>query len=405
MFLINKFLGEKYKRINKIIDSFNDMTINYINLEACCSYPFSSVLEAQKAPIYLLPTEGTVGNRYFPNMDSIEEIDIYAEDLLLRLFELDNTVFGATTQPHSGTQANQIVYNALLNDGDTVLSLDSRSGGHISHNKFCKSINVINYGLTNDNQIDYEAIEIMIKKHHPKLVIVGASSFANDINYKKIIEIAHQSGAYVLADLCHTVLYVLGKCYSSPFPDVDFVTFTMDKTLRGPQGGVLIYRKNFEKQINYSIFPVTQGGPLQSIQFAKLACLVELEKIDLTKYACTVQKNAKIMNKIFISNGINTYSSDNKTHIILIDTKQFGLSGIQAEELLFENHILANKNIIPNDNERPEIASGIRLGTTYITNQNYCKNDIEKLAESIAKIFIDKSIGNDYEYFITKYNN
>ena len=156
MFLIDKFFEGKNNRMNKIIDSFNDMTMKYLNLEACCSYPFASVLDAQKAPIYLLPTEGTLGNRYFPNMDSIDEIDTYSEELLLDLFGLNENEFGATTQPHSGTQANQIVYNALLNDGDIVLSLDPKSGGHISHNKFCKKINVENYGLTENNQIDYE---------------------------------------------------------------------------------------------------------------------------------------------------------------------------------------------------------------------------------------------------------
>lgn len=405
MFLINKFFGDQNDRMNKIIDSFNDMTINYINLEACCSYPFQSVLEAQKAPIFLLPTEGTVGNRYFPNMDSIEEIDNYAEELLLDLFELNNTEFGASTQPHSGTQANQIVYNAILNDGDCVLSLDPKSGGHISHNKFCKRINIVNYGITKNNTINYALIEEKVRQYKPKLVIIGASSFANEIDYKRIINLAHENGAYVLADLCHTVLYVLGKKYPSPFPSVDFVTFTMDKTLRGPQGGILIYKKSFEKEINYSIFPLTQGGPLQSLQFAKLVCLVELKKLNLSDYAGLVQENAKIMNKVFIDNDISTYSNDNKTHIILINTNQFRLSGLEAEELLFKNHILANKNIVPCDNQKPEITSGIRLGTTYITNQNYCKSDVERLARYIIRILKGCNTDDDFKYFVSKYNN
>ncbi len=405
MFLINKFWGDNYDRMNKIIDSFNDMTTNYINLEACCSYPFPNVLEAQKAPIYLLPTEGTVGNRYFPNMDSIEEIDIYAEELLLDLFELNKSEFGASIQPHSGTQANQIVYNAVLDDGDCVLSLDPKSGGHISHNKFCKRINVVNYEVTENNTINYALIEEKMLQFKPKLVIIGASSFANEIDYKKIIRLAHENAAYVLADLCHTVLYVLGKSYPSPFPDVDFVTFTMDKTLRGPQGGILIYKKAFERKVNYSIFPLTQGGPLQSLQFAKLACLIELKKLNLSEYAHSVQENAKIMNKVFTDNNISTYSNDSKTHIILINTKQFGLSGLESEELLFKNHILANKNIVPYDNQKPEITSGVRLGTTYITNQNYCKSDIERLTKYIIGILNKKSTTDDFKYFVSKYNN
>ncbi len=404
MFTLKYFLGDRFERMNEIIDSFNSMESNYINLEACCSYPFNSVLEAQKAPIYLLPTEGTVGNRYFPNMDSIEQIDIYAEELLLNIFGLTKNNYSATTQPHSGTQANQIVYNAILNDGDTVISLDPKSGGHISHNKFAKRIHIKNYSLTVNNEINYEEIEILTKKYNPKLVIIGASSFANSIDYQRIINIAHNNNSLVLVDICHTVLYVLGKRYPSPFPNADFVTFTMDKTLRGPQGGILIYKNEFSKKINYSIFPQTQGGPLQSLQFAKLACLIELNNIDLSKYAKDVQNNAKIMNEYLISKGISTFSTDNSTHIVLINTKQFGLTGQEAEDLLFKNHILANKNIIPYDSELPNITSGIRLGTTFITNQSYKKSDIEELSEYIAQTLLDKKVDKTYINFINKYN-
>ncbi len=404
MFILKHYLGNKFKRMNEIIDSFNDMESNYINLEACCSYPFESVLEAQKAPIYLLPTEGTIGNRYFPNMDSIEQIDIYAEELLLNLFNIQNIGYCATTQPHSGTQANQIVYNAILNDGDTIISLDSKSGGHISHNKFVKNICIKNYGLTDKNEINYEEIDYLVKKHKPKLVIIGASSFANSIDYQQIIKISHSHNSLVLVDICHTVLYILGRQYPTPLPGADFVTFTMDKTLRGPQGGILIYKKEFSKKINYSIFPKTQGGPLQSLQFAKLACLVELNNINLSEYAKDVQNNTKIMNNYFVDKGVSTYSNDNSTHIILINTKQFGLTGFEAESLLFKNHILANKNIVPCDSELPNITSGIRFGTTFITNQSYKRNDVENLSEYILKILMHKKVDEYYMNFIKKYN-
>lgn len=404
MFLIKHFLGNKYERVNKIIDSFNETGKDYINMEACCSLPFQSVLEAQKSPIYLLPTEGNIGKRYFPNMQSIEEIDKYSEEIILKLFNLKNTQYGVNIQPHSGTQANQIVYNAILKNNDTVLSLDPKSGGHISHNKFCKTIHVVNFGLKNDTEIDYDEIEQLTIKYSPKLIIIGASSFCNNINYQSIINIAHKYNALVLADLCHTVLYVLGNKFTSPFPNVDFVTFTMDKTLRGPQGGILIYNKKYEQKINYSVFPLTQGGPLQSIQFAKLLACVELSNINIMEYATSVQENAKTMNDIFKQNNIQTFCSDSKTHIILLNTKQFNLTGEETESLLFQNHILANKNLIPGDQNSPEVTSGIRLGTTVLTNLNYTKEDIIDLTDYISIIFKNKIVSKKYLQFIEKYN-
>lgn len=404
MYRIKKFLGKEYERINQIIDSFNSMESSYINLEACCSCPYESVLEAQKAPVFILPTEGVPGNRYFPDMESIEEIDVYSEELVLKLFGLSKNTYRATTQPHSGTQANQIVYNAVLKDGDVILSLDTKSGGHISHNKFGKNITVINFGLL-DNEIDYQQILNLTQKYHPKLIVIGASSYPNMIDYQKIIQIAHENNSLVLADICHTALYILGKVYPTPFPDVDFVSFTMDKTLRGPQGGVLIYKKDFSSIINYSIFPLTQGGPLQSLQFAKLACLVELNNTNLREYAQKVQHNAQIMNNVFSASNIRTFSRDNKTHIILIDTNSVSMTGAEAESLLFSKNILSNKNMIPNDTRSPQVTSGLRLGVTYITNQEYTDDDIRKLSNYIISVLKRQDISNDVCIeLLNKYN-
>lgn len=405
MYQIKKLLGGDYDRINKIIDSFNGMSKSYVNLTACCSYPFKKVLEAQSAPTFILPTEGVSGNRFFPEMSCIEDIEKYSEEIILKLFNLNGLGYKATTQPHSGTQANQIVYNAILNDGDAVLSLDTKSGGHVSHNKFVKNIKLSNFGLTSNYEVDYDELESLIVNEHPRLVIIGASSYPNKIDYKRIIALSHKHGALVLADLCHTVLFVLGNVYPSPFPDVDFATFTMDKTLRGPQGGILLYKSEFSDIINYSIFPKTQGGPLQSTQFAKLVGLVELQRIDIPEYAKQVQINAKIMNDYFKACGYSTYSTDNSTHIILLDSDQFYIDGAKAEHLLFANNILANKNMIPNDKRSPSITSGIRLGSTYITNQNYSEYDIKILCDIIIKVLEQKTYNrNQLKEIIIKYN-
>lgn len=405
MFLLKRFLGDQYNRVNQIIDSYNKVQNNYINLEACCSYPFPSVLKAQEYPMFTLPTEGMVGERFFPCFESMDDIDIYTEELVLRLLNIDNYMYSVCNQPHSGTQANQIVYNAILNDGDIVLSLDPKSGGHISHNKFSKNIKVINYGLTSEYLINYEQLSNLAIKYKPKLIIVGASSYPNDIDYKLISEIAHNNGSYIMVDACHTILYIMAKLYSNPFPEVDFVTFSLEKVLRGPQGGVLIYRKELQKLISYSVFPRTQGGPLQSIQFAKLLCFVELSHIDFKKYASDVQRHAKIIGYRLNNNGIHTYSKDYKTHIILVDVTPYKLTGNTAEQLFYENHMLVNKNQIPFDSLSPHITSGIRFGTTCITNLNYSDDDTACLADCISDLLLHQNVKKEVlEYIIDKYH-
>lgn len=405
MFLLKRFLGDKYNRVNQIIDSYNNVQNNYINLEACCSYPFPNVLKAQEYPMFTLPTEGMVGERFFPSFESMDDIDIYTEELVLKLLNIDRHKYSVCNQPHSGTQANQIVYNTILNDGDVVLSLDPKSGGHISHNKFAKNIKVINYGLTSEYLINYDQLSELATKYKPKLIIVGASSYPNNIDYKLISEIAHNNNSYIMIDACHTILYIMAELYNNPFPHVDFVTFSLEKVLRGPQGGILIYRKELQKSISYSVFPLTQGGPLQSIQFAKLLCFVELSHIDVKKYASGVQHRAKLIGCKLSDNGICTFSKDYKTHILLVDVTPFELTGNTAEQLFYDNHILVNKNQIPLDTLSPHIASGIRFGTTCISNLNYTDNDTIYLADSIVDLLLyHKAKKENLEYLIGKYH-
>lgn len=406
MFLLKRFLGNDYERINHIIDSYNNIQNNYINLEACCSYPFPSILKAQEYPMFTLPTEGMVNSRYFPNFDCMDEIDNYTEELVLDLMHISKNDYNVCNQPHSGTQANQIVYNAILKDGDKVLSLDPRSGGHISHNKFSKNIKVINYGLTENHLIDYEQIEELANFHKPKLIIIGASSYPNDIDYNRIVQSAHNNGSYVLVDACHTILYIMAGVFTNPFPNVDFVTFSLEKVLRGPQGGILIYRKKFYHSVAYSVFPLTQGGPLQSVQFAKLLCFVELERLNVKKYALQVQQHARIIGNKLKRNGINTYSTDYKTHILLIDVIPFGLTGAEAEQLFYNNYILINKNQVPQDKLPPQIASGIRFGTTCITNLAYSVEDTEVLGNLISELLLYKKIDiSSLKKLIYKYHS
>ena len=247
MYIIKRFLGDEFERFNSIIDKYNFEQNNYINLTACVSYPFQEVLDIQSMPLATVPTEGTRGKRYFPNVSSIDEVEDYSEKIGLSLFQLNDDSYKISIQPNSGTQANQIVYNAILQNGDTVLALSPKDGGHISHTKLgCRDITPV-YFLLNDNlEIDYEYFECQIRKVRPKMVIVGASSYIKEFDYQKIHSITSHYNIPLMADICHSVLYIMGGVHKKIFPYVDFATFTMDKLLCGPQGGVIIYKNKYD---------------------------------------------------------------------------------------------------------------------------------------------------------------
>lgn len=380
-------------KLNSITDAFYNIYNNYLNLCACCSYPFKSTLDAISTPIYMIPTEGNVNNRFFPAIKYIDDIEIESEKILLNLFKTTSDQYSANIQPHSGTQANQIVYNAILNDNDTVLALSPKDGGHISHTKLAgKSNSVKYYKLNSQLDIDLLKLEQLLCKHKPKLVIVGTSSYSKSFPFKVISELVHKYGAYLLADICHYTLFILGQTIESCVPYADFITFTMDKLLRGPQGGIILYKKQFEKEIKYSVFPLSQGGPLQSSLLSKYACLVELSKINLKQYALQVNQNAKLLADTLSNFGVPIVSKDIDNHIILINTMLIGKSGKEAEKLLFEYNILVNKNQIPSDTKSIKDPSGIRIGSTCLTNLNFSRENIIFLGKYIASILLEKVV-------------
>lgn len=397
MYKINKFEGEIYQKLNKILDSYNQEQNSVVNLAACISYPFTEVLEIQSFPLATLPTEGAVEKRFFPHCTSLDNIEIYSEELCLQLFDLNPGDYRVNVQPHSGTQANQIVYNCVLESDDYILSLSPKDGGHISHTYTGKGT-VKYYHLDHDLNIDYIELKELLDKYKPKLIIIGASSYGNEFNYQQIYEIIKEvsPNTLILADICHSVLYIMAKLHKSIFPYVDFVTFTMDKCLHGPQGGVLMYRSIFEEKITNSIFPRTQGGPTQNALFAKCICLIKLLSIDIQDYAQQVIKNTLLFIKQLSKEGVDVVYKNSKTHIILVNLLNLNLSGKDAENLLFQHKILVNRNQIPNDTHGPMTTSGIRLGTIGITNLSYTDDDIKKLAKLVANLLKYKQ----YDYSI-----
>lgn len=406
MYILKRFLGDEFEKFNTIIEKYNLEQNTYINLTACVSYPFQEVLDVQAMPLATVPTEGTRGKRYFPSVASIDEIEDYAEKLGLNLFHIKDSSYKINIQPNSGTQANQIVYNAILNNGDTVLALNPKDGGHISHTKLgCRNITPVYFSLNEKLEIDYELFEKQIKNIRPKLVIVGASSYIKEFDYQKIHSITSHYNIPLMADICHSVLYIMGNVHKNIFPYIDFATFTMDKLLCGPQGGVIVYKTEYDEQINTSVFPKTQGGPIQNSLFAKTMCFLKLNSINVHDYANAVIENANIMIKELNANNISTITNTAYNHIILVDVTPYGNTGKFVEEALFKCGILVNRNQIPNDKFGVLTTSGIRIGTVPITNLNYSQEDIMDLSKYLASVIKGEIPQSEtFSYLIEKYH-
>lgn len=406
MYIMKRFLGEDFERFNTIINKYNFEQNTYINLTACVSYPFQEVLDVQGMPLATVPTEGTRGKRYFPSVESIDDIENYAEELGLELFHIKDFSYKISIQPNSGTQANQIVYNAILNTGDTVLALNPKDGGHISHTKLgCRDIRPIYFSLNKNLEIDYEMLENQIINEKPKLVIVGASSYIKEFDYQKIYTITSRYKVPLMADICHSVLYIMGNIHKNIFPFVDFATFTMDKLLCGPQGGVIVYKDEYDSKIGTSIFPKTQGGPIQNSLFSKTMCFLKLSSMNVEEYAKSIIDNTNLMINVLKTQNIKTINDIAENHIILVDVTTNGISGKIAEEMLYKHGVLVNRNQIPNDKQSALITSGIRIGTVPITNLNYSNSDITILGKYLATV-INGEIPQkeDFLYLIEKYH-
>ena len=407
MYILKRFLGDEFEHFNAILNKYNSEQNTFINLTACVSYPFQEVLDVQSMPLATVPTEGTRGKRYFPSVNSIDEIENYAEELGLKLFQIKKSSYKISIQPNSGTQANQIVYNAILKNGDTVLALSPKDGGHISHIKLgCRDIRPVYFSLNKNLEIDYELLEKQIIEMHPKLVIAGASSYIKEFDYQKIHSITSRYKVPLMADICHSVLYIMGNLHKDIFPFVDFATFTMDKLLCGPQGGILVYKSEYDSKIATSIFPKTQGGPIQNSLFAKAMCFLKLNTINIQEYAETVINNANLLINELKSENVKVINDIAYNHIILIDLTYSGTTGKCIEEKLFKNGILVNRNQIPNDTQSALITSGIRIGTVPITNLNYSEDDLKKLGKYLATIINGETpLKETFLYLIEKYHN
>ena len=328
--------------------------------------------------------EGYPGKRYYGGCVYVDEVEEIARERAKKIFGAEH----ANVQPHCGASANLAVFFALLNPGDTVLSMNLAHGGHLSHgspvNISGKYFNIVPYGVSSETQtIDYDEVERLALENKPKLILAGASAYPRVIDFKRFREIADKVGAYFMVDMAHIAGLVAAGVHPSPVPYADVVTTTTHKTLRGPRGGLILCREEHAKAIDKAIFPGTQGGPLMHIIAAKAVAFGEALTDDFKAYQEKVAKNAKVLADELISKGIKLVSGGTDNHLMLLDLRDTGITGKELEHRLDEVHITANKNAIPDDPQSPFITSGLRIGTPAITSRGFGEAEMKLIANWI----------------------
>lgn len=334
--------------------------------------------------------EGYPAKRYYGGCVYVDEVEELARERAKKLFGAEH----ANVQPHCGANANLAVFFALLNPGDTVLSMSLAHGGHLSHgspvNISGKYFNIVPYGVSDETQtIDYDEVERLALECKPKLILAGASAYPRVIDFKRFREIADKVGAYFMVDMAHIAGLVAAGVHPSPVPYADVVTTTTHKTLRGPRGGLILCKEEYAKAIDKAIFPGTQGGPLMHIIAAKAVAFGEALKPEFVEYQKQIVKNAAVLADELKKGGINLVSGGTDNHLMLLDLRGTGVTGKELEKRLDEVHITANKNAIPNDPESPFITSGLRIGTPAVTTRGFKEEEMKLIAGWILDIIKD----------------
>ena len=359
---------------------------NKIELIASENFVSETVMEANGTPLTNKYAEGYPSKRYYGGCEYVDVVENLAIERAKELFGAGY----ANVQPHSGAQANMAVFFALLEPGDTVLSMSLAHGGHLSHgspvNMSGKYFNIVPYGVTEDtNTIDYDEVRRLALECKPKLILAGASAYPRIIDFEKFASIAKEVGAYFMVDMAHIAGLVAAGVHPSPMPYADVVTTTTHKTLRGPRGGLILTNdEELAKKFNKAIFPGIQGGPLMHTIAAKAVCLGEALKPEFKEYQKQVAKNAQALANQLVKEGLKLVSGGTDYHLMLVDLSDTDVTGKEAEKMLDEVGITVNKNAIPFDTKSPFITSGIRIGTPATTSRGFKEEDMTEVGKLIA---------------------
>jgi len=377
-----------------------------LELIASENYVSNEVMQAMGSVLTNKYAEGYPGKRYYGGCEVVDEVEQLAID---RAKELFGAAY-ANVQPHSGSQANAAVYFAVLKPGDTMMGFDLSHGGHLTHgspvNFSGKFYNIVSYGVDEaTGRIDYDKMRETALAHKPKLIVAGASSYSRDMDFAKFREIADEVGALLMADISHPSGLIAKGILNDPMPYAHIVTTTTHKTLRGPRGGLILMGENFENPmglktpkgkirmmsavLNSAVFPGMQGGPLEHVIAGKAVAFHEALQDDYMSYILQVRKNAKALAKALVDRNYKVISGGTDNHMMLIDLRNKGVTGKEAENALVQAHITVNKNMVPFDDKSPFVTSGIRIGTPAITTRGLVEEDMERIA-----FFIDNVIEN-----------
>lgn len=389
-----------------LIEKELDRQRHGIELIASENFTSLQVIQAMGSCLTNKYAEGYPGRRYYGGCEVVDQVEQLAIDRLKEIFNCEY----ANVQPHSGAQANAALMSAILKPGDKILGLDLSMGGHLTHgspvNFSGKLYQPFFYGVKKETGlIDYEMLEEQARTHKPQLIICGASAYSRDIDYPRIRKVADEIEAFVMCDMAHPAGLIAKGLLSSPFEHCHFVTSTTHKTLRGPRGGIILMKKDFENPfglkdpkgntrmmshvIDMAVFPGTQGGPLEHVIAAKAVAFGEILTDEYTEYVKQVQKNAQAMAKAFVNRGYQIISGGTDNHLMLIDLRNKNITGKKAQETLDKAHITLNKNAVPFDDKSPFVTSGIRVGVPAVTSRGMKEDDMETVVEMIDRVLMN----------------
>ncbi len=363
---------------------------NTIELIASENFTSTAVMAAQGSVLTNKYAEGKPYKRFYNGCENVDKIEELAVERCKKLFGCDH----ANVQPHSGAQANMAVFLYALKPGDTVMGMDLSNGGHLTHgspvNFSGLYFNIVSYGVNENGEIDYDELEKTALECKPKLIIAGASNYSKIIDFRRFREIADKVGAYLMADIAHIAALVAGGVHPSPVPYADFVTTTTHKTLRGPRGGIIMCKAEYAQGIDKAVFPGIQGGPLEHVIAGKAVALLEALKPEFIDYANQIIKNAKVLAKTLMNEGIDIVGNGTENHLMTVNLIKLDKTGKDVANELEEIGITANKNTVPNDPKSPFVTSGVRIGVPAATTRGFKEKEMIEIGKIIADCILKR---------------
>ena len=381
-------LNETDPEIARLIEREIERQSDGLELIASENFVSPAVMEAMGTPLTNKYAEGLPGKRYYGGCEFVDQIEQLAINRAKSLFHAEH----ANVQPHSGAQANQAVFFALLKPGDVFLGLDLSQGGHLTHGSPVNFSGIlyraVHYGVTDEGWIDMDAVRALARQHHPRMIIAGASAYARTLDFPAFADIAKEVGAYFMVDMAHIAGLVATGVHPSPVPHADVVTTTTHKTLRGPRAGLILSKEIHAKAIDKAVFPGLQGGPLEHVIAAKAVALKEAADPAFVVYAKQIVANAKTLAEALIGHGYQVVSGGTDTHLMLVDLRNKGLTGKVAEKALDLAGITVNKNTVPKETQSPFVTSGIRIGTPAVTTRGFKEPEMRRVAQLIDRVLL-----------------